>query len=650
MAQTDQQNDGFSLRINAGGMATTYDHNDFVADTYYDTGHTLDRPQTGLPEPYQTFRFSRSQVMGYDIPLENGEYTVNLRFAELWFGATGGGSGGVGSRVFDVNLEGQLAEDNLDIFAEVGADAMLVKTHTVTVTDGVLNIDFDAREEVGGERHPVINAIEILGGDFEPEQRPFIFSFRPGGNYDGLTLPIHIAPQYQYNYSVDWGDGNIDENVTGAIAHTYGSSSITYEVKIWGDFPKPILSLEHNSCDGPEYKILQWGDQKWQNLESSFENALLDIEAIDIPDLSECTGIRNMFKNSGMSGSGMALIPQWDISGFTDLSGLFHGTAFNEDISNWDVSHVTDMSYMFSSGTLGCGDSPIPLGGAFNQDISTWDVSNVESMEGMFSGSHFDKDISSWDVSKVTNMAGMFAGSNFNQNILSWDVSQVINMAYMFSGNAYSEVPISNVGGNFNQPLNTWDVSNVTNMSSMFDGAASFNQYIGDWDVSKVTDMGRMFFSARNFNQDIGDWDVSNVTNMNSMFADGFIYQNSDPYVFSQDIGDWDVSSVKNMNSMFNGAENFNQDIGNWDVSNVIRMVEMFRGAENFNQDIGGWDVSNVTNMESMFRGAENFNQDIGNWDVSNIVPGEYSWSRVGLESMFTNSGLSNNNYDKILV
>ena len=44
---------------------------------------------------------------------------------------------GVGSRVFDVSIEGQLVEDNLDVYAAVGADAMLVRTHTVNVSGGV---------------------------------------------------------------------------------------------------------------------------------------------------------------------------------------------------------------------------------------------------------------------------------------------------------------------------------------------------------------------------------------------------------------------------------------------------------------------------------------------------------------------------------
>ncbi|WP_166521542.1 LamG-like jellyroll fold domain-containing protein [Zobellia amurskyensis] len=161
---TDTDSDiNFALRINSGGEATTYNGDTFVADTYFDSGLPLNRPQTGLDDPFKRFRFSRSRVMNYDIPLKNGDYTVKLHFAELWFGATGGSAGGAGKRVFDVSLEGVLVEDNLDVFAQVGAETVLTRAYTVNVSDGQLQIDFSSLASDGGVRHPIINAIEILG-------------------------------------------------------------------------------------------------------------------------------------------------------------------------------------------------------------------------------------------------------------------------------------------------------------------------------------------------------------------------------------------------------------------------------------------------------------------------------------------------------
>ena len=48
-------------------------------------------------------------------------------------------------------------------------------------------------------------------------------------------------------------------------------------------------------------------------------------------------------------------ISEWDVSGVTDMSGMFaFAIPFNGDISEWDVSGVTDMSEMF------LGAAPLP--------------------------------------------------------------------------------------------------------------------------------------------------------------------------------------------------------------------------------------------------------------------------------------------------
>ena len=59
-----------------------------------------------------------------NIPITNGTYNVKLHFAEIYWGAaepngdpTGGGTG---SRVFDVDIEGQVVLNDYDIFEEVG--------------------------------------------------------------------------------------------------------------------------------------------------------------------------------------------------------------------------------------------------------------------------------------------------------------------------------------------------------------------------------------------------------------------------------------------------------------------------------------------------------------------------------------------------
>ena len=159
---------------------------------------------------------------------------------------------------------------------------------------------------------------------------------------------------------------------------------------------------------------------------------------------------------------------------------------------------------------------------------------------------------------------------------------------------------------NFNLSLSSWNTSNVTNLASMFLNATSFNSPIFN-DVNNVTTMSGMFINATVFNQDISFWNTINVTNMTNMFA--FATSFNSP-IFNNTI------NVTNMNSMFSGATDFNQDISSWNTSNVLSMVSMFLNATNFNRDISSWNINKV----------------------------------ISMVSMFNNSGLSNTNYNKILI
>ena len=152
-----------ALRINAGGPALENDGKEFSADTYFSGGKTYVNTAATVAPLYQSERSANPPAtFNYSIPVANGSYLVNLHFAEIYFGATAGGNGAVGQRVFDVTLEGGLVLDNFDIYAEVGAETATVKSFEVTVADGMMDLVFDARPEVGGVNQPKVSALEIL--------------------------------------------------------------------------------------------------------------------------------------------------------------------------------------------------------------------------------------------------------------------------------------------------------------------------------------------------------------------------------------------------------------------------------------------------------------------------------------------------------
>ncbi|MBK7765951.1 MAG: tandem-95 repeat protein [Sulfuritalea sp.] len=114
---------------------------------------------------YQTMMMSSGTVgerVAWDVPVPDGQYVVRLHFAEQYLYM------GVGTRRFDIQVNGELKQANFDILAEAGAPfKAVVKEYTVTVVDGNLAIDLINRSTSGWQA--VISVIEIqravVGGD-----------------------------------------------------------------------------------------------------------------------------------------------------------------------------------------------------------------------------------------------------------------------------------------------------------------------------------------------------------------------------------------------------------------------------------------------------------------------------------------------------
>ncbi|WP_221393779.1 malectin domain-containing carbohydrate-binding protein [Dyadobacter sp. NIV53] len=154
-----------SLRINSGGAAfTASGSRAFSADQYF-TGTTQvsnaiagDITATADDQLYKEQRFGSS--FSYNVPVTNGTYNVVLHFAEIYWGIPSrSGTTGTARRQFHVNIEGARKLTNYDIFVNAGG-AMRAGTETfpVTVTDGILNIDFLK----GAADNPIIAAIEVV--------------------------------------------------------------------------------------------------------------------------------------------------------------------------------------------------------------------------------------------------------------------------------------------------------------------------------------------------------------------------------------------------------------------------------------------------------------------------------------------------------
>ncbi|MDB4293342.1 malectin domain-containing carbohydrate-binding protein [Maribacter sp.] len=222
----------YQLRINSGGDQVIYGSETFVADTHFNgSGKTygnnsiVDIAATDRDDLYLSERSSQT-TFGYAIPLENGNYTLMLHFAEIYWGATGGGQGTEAKRVFSVEMEGNSIISDYDINLEVGSMTAVVKTYEVTITDGELNLDFSA-----SVNQPKISAIEILGeapavipeNEVEPKT---LVRINSGGGTETIDGKEFISDTYAVN-----GNG-----------HTNGSSQDILDTEL-----DPIYRTERNN-------------------------------------------------------------------------------------------------------------------------------------------------------------------------------------------------------------------------------------------------------------------------------------------------------------------------------------------------------------------------------------------------------------------
>jgi len=213
-----------------------------------------------------------------------------------------------------------------------------------------------------------------------------------GDGNPSIQLPLRNSGNY--NFSVNWGDGNTDTITAwdqSETFHAYATGG-TYTVTITGTIEG--WSFTYGGDCQKLTSITNIGQLKLGN-EGSYFAGCSNLTTINgILDLTGTTNLTTLFGDCSALTS-VPNINSWNMSSVTIINSMFeNATLFNENVNGWDVSSVTEMSGVFINAT------------AFNQPLNT-------------SGSL-------WNVSSVTDMSYMFYGAtSFNQNISSWNISNV---------------------------------------------------------------------------------------------------------------------------------------------------------------------------------------------------------------------------------
>jgi hypothetical protein len=204
----------FRIDVGSGTVYEAPDERYFTADLNHVSGGLITREVAGEvantddDRLYWTGRYGTN--FGYNIPVNTGfaspsldtaYYRVVLHFNETYWGNLV--PGGVGSRKFNVDIEGQRKLTGYDIFAKAGGAMRSVReAFTVAVTDKVLNI----RLTRGSANYALLSALEVFPvpsmgaggarvatGDAELEEAVFRLSPNPATTQVWVTTSVPAA-------------------------------------------------------------------------------------------------------------------------------------------------------------------------------------------------------------------------------------------------------------------------------------------------------------------------------------------------------------------------------------------------------------------------------------------------------------------------
>ncbi|MFP5237403.1 MAG: malectin domain-containing carbohydrate-binding protein [Acidobacteriota bacterium] len=245
---------GEEVHILCGAPHSMVDHAGklWSADTSFTGGTAVksDVQHIWRTQDQAFYRTSRQGSFTYDIPLRPGVYELHLDFAETVYGPESTGSGGEGSRIFNVTANGKPLLTRFDVVADAGASRTAdekVFTDISPAADGKLHLVF-AGEDGDSATLSAIEILPGLRGRIRPvriltRQTPYYSNdshwwspdaWFEGGEFASYTAPPTGTDDPDMYSSERWG------NFTYAIPVAPGRYAVTlYFVARHGDWPFP---------------------------------------------------------------------------------------------------------------------------------------------------------------------------------------------------------------------------------------------------------------------------------------------------------------------------------------------------------------------------------------------------------------------------
>lgn len=191
-----------------------------------------------------THRWGSSDGFAYNFPTGNGQFDIDITFAEIFPRAQA-----IGRRKFDVFVEDDLAFANMDVFASVGANVEWTRSITgALVEDGALSIAF----RKGSVENPMVSAIvfrasngsDFVLGDYTDTEG--VSNDNPStGEFDHQAHAVAGGPYRSTDYN---SDNEAMVKIDGSLSHSHYFNPeteetgrvVSYEWRLGGE----IISTE----------------------------------------------------------------------------------------------------------------------------------------------------------------------------------------------------------------------------------------------------------------------------------------------------------------------------------------------------------------------------------------------------------------------
>jgi len=436
-------------------------------------------------------------------------------------------------------------------------------------------------------------------------------------NSDQKFVGLYAIKEYNNNfcalsatgdYTVDWGDGNVENFASGVTAeHVYSFSNTTLiyptvDIIVAGSISylsKPLHNFTYGTpiqlynivgsvglVEGKTYYVTAFTKNSFRisetiggtavSISGNSTATLTDYKQAVVtvtPQAGQMLTSINVHKRHSQAGAVVYNVDWLDIAvgspNFTDLNISAMVTPLINFLSLEQVTIV-------NLGNMGFLSYALSNLKALKSVIIQADTSGIVQTNNMFLNCIQLESAPLFNTANVNSMSNMFAGCTTLKSVPLFDTTKVIGMTSMFDGCSNLEsVPLFNT-------------AEVTSMATMFRGCANLES-VPLLNTVKVTTMQDMFYACRRF-ETVPLFNTATVTTMAGMFGGCKSLKTVPLFI---------TTNVTNMSYMFDGCSSL-VSVPLFDTANMTNMSYMFSGCTNL-VSIPAFNTINVTNMSFMF-------------------------------------------------